>query len=142
MPPTTICPFDCRAIACGSFSVLPPKVKLVELKEVSKTPARTAYYPMVDLLASGGLESGAITTLFQGPSAFWAVGGQVLYTIFDAGRPARDVRCLTVTSKYRHRRVQKVWAALDSVHTALEEEVQTEMVEVLHDSAKNCGNHV
>lgn len=48
--------------------------------------ARTAYYPMVELLASGGLESSAITTLFQGPSAFWAVGGQVLYTIFDAGR--------------------------------------------------------
>ncbi len=60
--------------------------RLVASENAQVGLARTAYYPMVDLLASGGLESGAITTLFQGPSAFWAVGGQVLYTIFDAGR--------------------------------------------------------
>ena len=48
--------------------------------------AKTAYYPLVNLFASGGFESGAITTLFQGPSGLWAVGGSVAQTIFDGGR--------------------------------------------------------
>ncbi len=48
--------------------------------------ARTAYYPLVNIAASGGFESGTITTLLQGPSALWAVGASAMYTIFDAGR--------------------------------------------------------
>src|ERR1700728_2037507 len=38
MPPTTIGPFDWRAMACVSFWVLPPNVKGVELKEGSWPP--------------------------------------------------------------------------------------------------------
>ncbi len=37
-PPTTIRPFDWRAIACGSFTFWPPNVNFVELKEESATP--------------------------------------------------------------------------------------------------------
>jgi NodT family efflux transporter outer membrane factor (OMF) lipoprotein len=48
--------------------------------------AKTAYYPLVNLFASGGLESGTITTLFQGPNALWSVGSSALFTIFDGGR--------------------------------------------------------
>ena len=48
--------------------------------------AKTAYYPLVNLFASGGFESGAISTLFQGPAGFWAVGASVSQTIFDGGR--------------------------------------------------------
>jgi NodT family efflux transporter outer membrane factor (OMF) lipoprotein len=48
--------------------------------------AKTAYYPLVNIIGSGGFESGTITTLFQGPSAFWAVGAAVAQTIFDGGR--------------------------------------------------------
>ena len=48
--------------------------------------AKTAYYPLVSLGATGGFESGSITTLLQGPSALWSVGASVLYTIFDGGR--------------------------------------------------------
>jgi NodT family efflux transporter outer membrane factor (OMF) lipoprotein len=48
--------------------------------------ARTAYYPLVDIVASGGFESGTITTLFQGPSALWSVGAAAAATIFDGGR--------------------------------------------------------
>ena len=36
--------------------------------------AKTAYYPLVNILGSGGFESGTITTLLQGPSGIWAVG--------------------------------------------------------------------
>jgi len=46
----------------------------------------TAYYPLINLVASGGFDSGTITTLFQGPSAIWAIGASVAQTIFDGGR--------------------------------------------------------
>jgi NodT family efflux transporter outer membrane factor (OMF) lipoprotein len=48
--------------------------------------AKTAYYPLVNILGTGGFESGSITTLLQGPSAMWSIGGSVVQTIFDGGR--------------------------------------------------------
>jgi NodT family efflux transporter outer membrane factor (OMF) lipoprotein len=48
--------------------------------------ANAAYYPLVNIVGSGGFESGTITTLFQGPSALWAVGASAFSTIFDGGR--------------------------------------------------------
>ena len=48
--------------------------------------AKTAYYPLVNIIGSGGFESGTITTLFQGPSALWSIGASVAQTIFDGGR--------------------------------------------------------
>ena len=48
--------------------------------------AKAAYYPVIGLTASGGLESGSLTSLFQGPSGWWAVGASALQTVFDAGR--------------------------------------------------------
>ena len=48
--------------------------------------AKAAYYPLVNILGSGGFESGSITTLLQGPSALWAVGAAAAETIFDGGR--------------------------------------------------------
>jgi len=48
--------------------------------------AKLAYYPIINLTASGGFDSEVITTLFQGPSAIWAVGGSAAMTLFDVGR--------------------------------------------------------
>jgi NodT family efflux transporter outer membrane factor (OMF) lipoprotein len=48
--------------------------------------AKTAYYPLINLGASGGFESSAITTLAQGPSGLWSVGLSALETVFDGGR--------------------------------------------------------
>ncbi len=48
--------------------------------------ARLAYYPVVNLIASGGLESKSITTLIQGPSTIWAAGASAAVTVFDVGR--------------------------------------------------------
>ena len=48
--------------------------------------AKTAYYPLVNILGTGGFESGSITTLFQGPSALWSVGASSAVTLFDVGR--------------------------------------------------------
>lgn len=48
--------------------------------------AETAYYPLVNIIGTGGFESGSITTLLQGPGAMWAVGASAVETIFDGGR--------------------------------------------------------
>jgi NodT family efflux transporter outer membrane factor (OMF) lipoprotein len=48
--------------------------------------AKSAYYPSINLGASGGFESSSITTLLNGPSGFWSFGGSALMTVFDVGR--------------------------------------------------------
>ncbi|HWX53288.1 MAG TPA: efflux transporter outer membrane subunit [Verrucomicrobiae bacterium] len=48
--------------------------------------AKAAYYPLLNLAGAGGFESGAITTLLQGPSGLWALGGSAIQTVFDGGR--------------------------------------------------------
>jgi NodT family efflux transporter outer membrane factor (OMF) lipoprotein len=48
--------------------------------------AESAYYPSLNLDASGGFESGVITTLLSGPSIFWSVGPSAVMTLFDGGR--------------------------------------------------------
>jgi NodT family efflux transporter outer membrane factor (OMF) lipoprotein len=48
--------------------------------------AKAAYYPLVNIVGEGGFNSGAITTLFQGPSVIWSVGLSASMTIFDVGR--------------------------------------------------------
>jgi outer membrane protein TolC len=48
--------------------------------------AKAAYYPTVNLNATGGFESAVITTLFSGPSILWSAGPSALVTVFDAGR--------------------------------------------------------
>lgn len=48
--------------------------------------AKAAYYPFVNLTASGGFESSVITTLLQGPSILWSVGPSAVVTLFDGGR--------------------------------------------------------
>jgi NodT family efflux transporter outer membrane factor (OMF) lipoprotein len=48
--------------------------------------AKAAYYPNIGLSATGGFESGVITTLLSGPSILWSVGASAIAPIFDAGR--------------------------------------------------------
>jgi NodT family efflux transporter outer membrane factor (OMF) lipoprotein len=48
--------------------------------------AKSAYYPLLSLDASGGFESSAITTLINGPSGLWSLGLSVAETVFDGGR--------------------------------------------------------
>jgi NodT family efflux transporter outer membrane factor (OMF) lipoprotein len=48
--------------------------------------AKSAYYPLINLGASGGFESSTITTLLNGPSGLWSVGLSAVGTIFDVGR--------------------------------------------------------
>ncbi len=48
--------------------------------------AKTAYYPLINLGATGGFESSAVTTLMNGPSGLWSIGLSAVETVFDAGR--------------------------------------------------------
>ena len=48
--------------------------------------AKSAYYPLVNLAALGGFDSGSVTTLLSGPSILWSAGPSALFTIFDIGR--------------------------------------------------------
>ena len=48
--------------------------------------ATSAYYPLINLAAAAGFESGSISTLFQGPSVLWSFGPSAVATIFDFGR--------------------------------------------------------
>ncbi len=48
--------------------------------------AKSAYYPVISLVASGGFESSTITTLLNGPSGLWSVGLSAVGTVFDGGR--------------------------------------------------------
>src|SRR5579864_2846011 len=48
--------------------------------------AQAAYYPLVNIVGSGGFESGSITSLLQGPGAMWSVGASLVQTLFDGGR--------------------------------------------------------
>jgi NodT family efflux transporter outer membrane factor (OMF) lipoprotein len=48
--------------------------------------AKSAYYPLVNLAAAGGFESGSIGTLISGPSILWSAGPSAVFTIFDVGR--------------------------------------------------------
>jgi NodT family efflux transporter outer membrane factor (OMF) lipoprotein len=48
--------------------------------------AKAAYYPLVNLAAAGGFESGTITTLISGPSILWSAGPSAALTLLDFGR--------------------------------------------------------
>ncbi len=48
--------------------------------------AKAAYYPLVNLAAIGGFESGYPSTLINGSSVIWSAGPSAVLTIFDVGR--------------------------------------------------------
>lgn len=48
--------------------------------------AKSAYYPSISLLASGGLQAAGIGSLFTLPSSLWAVGATIGQTVFSGGR--------------------------------------------------------
>jgi NodT family efflux transporter outer membrane factor (OMF) lipoprotein len=47
--------------------------------------ARAAYFPTLTLGAQGGFQSNAFSNWLSAPSSFWAVGPNVLLSVFDGG---------------------------------------------------------
>ena len=60
--------------------------------------ARSAFFPDLVISATGGLQAGSIVNWFTWPSRYWAVGPQMLQTVFDAGR--RHVQLETAQAGY------------------------------------------
>jgi NodT family efflux transporter outer membrane factor (OMF) lipoprotein len=54
--------------------------------------ARAAFFPTVDLTASGGTNATTIAGLFAAGNAFWALGPTLAMTVFDGGRRSAAVR--------------------------------------------------
>lgn len=48
--------------------------------------ARTAFYPHITLSGGGGLQSTAISSLFNAPSLFWSLGGDAFEPLLQGGR--------------------------------------------------------
>jgi NodT family efflux transporter outer membrane factor (OMF) lipoprotein len=61
--------------------------------------AKAAYYPSLNLAASGGLESSSLATLFSLPALFWSLGVSLSETIFDGGSRSATVAQYTALYK-------------------------------------------
>jgi NodT family efflux transporter outer membrane factor (OMF) lipoprotein len=48
--------------------------------------AKAAFYPHITLSASGGLQSTALSSLFNAPSLFWSLGADALQPVVQGGR--------------------------------------------------------
>ncbi len=59
--------------------------------------ATAAYYPLVNLTASSGVQSPLLQNLFSLPSFFWSLGAAATQTIFDAGLRKATVAQFTAT---------------------------------------------
>lgn len=82
--------------------------------------ARAAFFPHIDLTASGGYASTALSTLFNPASLGFNIGASLLQTIFDGGRLLGQSRLaqaqrLELIADYR----KTVLAAFQDVETAL-----------------------
>ena len=53
--------------------------------------ATAAFYPSVNLLPTGGVDSRSLSTLFDAQSVLWSIGVSATQTIFDGGRIRANV---------------------------------------------------
>ena len=54
--------------------------------------AKAAYFPQINLTATAGYQSSALTGLFTGPAGLWNFGGALVQPIFTGGRIRSNVR--------------------------------------------------
>jgi outer membrane protein, multidrug efflux system len=54
--------------------------------------AKADYFPQINLTATGGYQSSALTSLFTGPAGLWSFGGSLVQPIFEGGRIRSNVR--------------------------------------------------
>ena len=72
-----------------------PDVAMAERQAASANEqigiARAAFFPDLVITATGGFEGSNIVNWFTWPSRLWAVGPQMVQTVFDAGRRRAQV---------------------------------------------------
>jgi outer membrane protein, multidrug efflux system len=74
--------------------------------------AKALFFPQITLTVQGGLESAALSRLFEGPSGFWTFAGQLVQPIFQGGRIWFNWQA---TKARRH---QALWAYEQSIQSA------------------------
>jgi NodT family efflux transporter outer membrane factor (OMF) lipoprotein len=95
--------------------------------------AKAAYYPTIQLSATGGLSSSSLASLFAWPSRFWSVGPSASVTLFDGGlRGAQSEQAKAVydaaVATYRETVLTAFQGVEDNLATLriLEEETQVQ----------------
>jgi multidrug efflux system outer membrane protein len=96
-----------------------PDVQRVEQQLVAANAqigvARAAYFPQIALTGSGGVESTALTALFNGSNIIWSAAAAVTQPIFTAGRTRSQVAVAAA------RRDEAVIAYQQTIREALKE---------------------
>ncbi len=82
--------------------------------------AKAAYFPQINLTASAGYQSSALTSLFTGPAGLWSFGGSLVQPIFTGGRIRSNVRFTEARQQealltYRHTIQQAFRGVSDSL---------------------------
>jgi len=70
--------------------------------------AKAAYFPQIDLTASGGVASTSLSTLFSTPAIVWSAAASLVQPIFDGGR---------ISSQVTRAELGREQAALEYQHT-------------------------
>jgi NodT family efflux transporter outer membrane factor (OMF) lipoprotein len=106
--------------------------------------ARTAFFPDLLISATGGLQAGSIVDWFTWPGRYWAVGPQMVQTIFDAGRRRAQVENAQAAyeatiANYRQTSLSAFQEVEDNLSTSriLEQEQAKQ-----HDAAQAAQNSV
>ena len=60
--------------------------RLVAVQNANIGLAKIAYYPLVTLSASAGLQGNNVQDIFEWPARFWSIGPSLNQTLFDFGR--------------------------------------------------------
>lgn len=100
---------DIEMAAAGELPAVPPPPALLPSTVLENRPdiaaaerlaaaanariglAHAAYYPSLDLAATAGLRSSALSSLFEAPSRVWSLGPSLAMTLFDGGSRAAAV---------------------------------------------------
>jgi NodT family efflux transporter outer membrane factor (OMF) lipoprotein len=82
--------------------------------------ARTAFFPTLNLSASGGLQSSDLARLFEMSNLYWAIGPSLAMTMFDGGRrQARIANAQAVLDEAGQRYRSTVLGAFQQVEDQL-----------------------
>jgi len=74
--------------------------------------AKAAYFPQINLTASGGYQSSALTSLFTGPAGLWSFGGSLVQPIFTGGRIRSNVKFTRRGNKKRNWSISRPFSRL------------------------------
>jgi NodT family efflux transporter outer membrane factor (OMF) lipoprotein len=106
--------------------------------------SKAAYYPLVNLTATSGVQAQLLSRLFSLPSFFWSLGASATQTIFDAGLRKATVAQFTATynadvAAYRQTVLTAFQQVEDNITTL---EIVSEQISKQNDSIKSAQQYL